>query len=92
MNASAILDITRQALLLVLMLSLPVVLVATIAALVVAIAQAVTQVQDSSIGLSVRMIVVMATVIVLSGWVGRQMLTFGQQALERVFGAIPGMF
>ncbi|MCX4161455.1 MULTISPECIES: flagellar biosynthetic protein FliQ [Paraburkholderia] len=92
MADAAILDITREALLLVLMLSLPVVAVATIAAVTVAIVQAVTQVQDSSIGLSVRMIVVMVTVIVLSGWGARQLMVFGRQALERVFGIAPGLF
>jgi type III secretion protein S len=89
---AAILDVTREALLLVLMLTLPVVAVATIAAVSVAIVQAVTQVQDSSIGLSVRMIVVMVTVIVLSGWGARELLVFGRQALERVFGLAPGLF
>jgi type III secretion protein S len=68
------------------------VIVATVAAVTVAIVQAVTQVQDSSIGLSVRMIVVMVTVIVLSGWAGRQLLVFGRQALERVFGLSSGLF
>ncbi|WP_118183129.1 flagellar biosynthetic protein FliQ [Paraburkholderia phosphatilytica] len=92
MSDVAILDITREALLLVLMLTLPVVAVATIAAVTVAVMQAVTQVQDSSIGLSVRMIVVMVTVIVLSGWGARQLMMFGRQALERIFGLTPGLF
>ena len=92
MSDVAILDITREALLLVLMLTLPVVAVATIAAVTVAVMQAVTQVQDSSIGLSVRMVVVMVTVIVLSGWGARQLMMFGRQALERIFGLTPGLF
>jgi len=56
MNMSAtILEATRQGLLLVLLVSLPVVAVATVSALLIAIAQAVTQIQDQSIGLSVRL-------------------------------------
>lgn len=47
MNMSAtILEATRQGLLLVLLVSLPVVAVATVSALLIAIAQAVTQIQD----------------------------------------------
>lgn len=92
MNPSAILDITREALLLVLLLSLPVVLVATITALGVAILQAVTQVQDTSIGLSVRMIAVMVTLVMLSGWFGHQLLQFAQQALQRAFQVSGGPF
>ena len=92
MNPTTILDITREALLLVLMLSLPVALVSTLTALVVAIIQAVTQVQDSSIAMSMRTITVMITLLVLSGWFGSQLLRFAQQALDRGFQITAGSF
>lgn len=85
MTTETILDITRQALLLVLMLSLPVVLVAAGTALFVALAQAVTQLQDQTIGLAARMIAVMVTIIVTGGWIGRSILLFGQQSFARLF-------
>jgi hypothetical protein len=47
MTSSTILDLTQQALVLVLLLSLPIVLTAAVVGLAVAILQAVTQVQDS---------------------------------------------
>lgn len=92
MNMTAtILEATRQGLLLVLLVSLPVVAVATVSALLIAIAQAVTQIQDQSIGLSVRLIAVMVTIVVLAGWGGREVLRFARMALEQVFygGAAP---
>lgn len=92
MTSSTILDLTRQALMLVLLLSLPIVLIATVTGLVVAIVQAVTQVQDANIGIAVRLIAVMVALVLLSGWLGSEVLRFAQQALERVFVSSNGVF
>ncbi|PRF41289.1 EscS/YscS/HrcS family type III secretion system export apparatus protein [Burkholderia multivorans] len=92
MTSSTILDLTRQALMLVLLLSLPIVLIATVTGLVVAILQAVTQVQDANIGIAVRLIAVMVALVLLSGWLGSAVLRFAQQALERMFVSSTGVF
>ncbi|ABI89782.1 type III secretion, HrpO family protein [Burkholderia ambifaria AMMD] len=91
MTSSTILDLTRQALMLVLLLSLPIVLIATVTGLVVAILQAVTQVQDANIGIAVRLIAVMVALVLLSGWLGSEVLRFAQQALERMFVSSSGV-
>ncbi|MGH8778117.1 type III secretion system export apparatus subunit SctS [Paraburkholderia sp.] len=91
MTSSTILDLTQQALMLVLLLSLPIVLIATATGLVVAILQAVTQVQDANIGIAVRLIAVMVALVVLSGWLGSEVLRFAQQALTRLFVSSTGM-
>jgi type III secretion protein S len=75
-----VLDITREGLLLVLWISLPVVAVATVSALLVAVLQAVTQIQDQSIGQSVRMIAVMLAVVLSAGVLGREILRFAERA------------
>ncbi|WP_261537339.1 type III secretion system export apparatus subunit SctS [Burkholderia multivorans] len=92
MTSSTILDLTRQALMLVLLLSLPIALIATVTGLVVAILQAVTQVQDANIGIAVRLIAVMVALVLLSGWLGSEVLRFAQQALERMFVSSTGVF
>ncbi|RQR38355.1 MULTISPECIES: type III secretion system export apparatus subunit SctS [unclassified Burkholderia] len=92
MTSSTILDLTRQALMLVLLLSLPIVLIATVTGLVVAILQAVTQVQDANLGIAVRLIAVMVALVLLSGWLGSEVLRFAQQALERMFVSSTGVF
>ena len=84
MTPQNILDITREGLLLVLWISLPVVAVATVTALVVAVLQAVTQVQDQSIGQSVRMIAVMLTIIASASLLGREVLRFAEHAFQSV--------
>ncbi|MEN2473366.1 type III secretion system export apparatus subunit SctS [Burkholderia sp. GS2Y] len=91
MTSSTILDLTRQALMLVLLLSLPIVLIATVTGLIVAILQAVTQVQDANIGIAVRLIAVMVALVLLSGWLGSEVLRFAQQALERMFVSSTGV-
>jgi type III secretion protein S len=77
-----ILDITREGLLLVLWVSLPVVVVATTSAIVVAVLQAVTQVQDQSIGQSIRLVVVMVAIIVTAGWMGGDVMRFAERAFQ----------
>jgi type III secretion protein S len=82
MTPQNVLDITREGLQLVFWISLPVVLVAAVTALVVALGQAVTQIQDQSIGQSVRLISVMLTLVVLAGWLGRAVLLFAERAFD----------
>ena len=80
MTPHDLLDITRDGLLIVLWVSLPVVVVSTLSALVVAVLQAVTQIQDQSIGQSVRLIAVMLTIVVSAGWLGRDVMRFAERA------------
>lgn len=82
MTPQNILDITREGLLIVLMVSLPLVLVSTLTSLVVAVLQAVTQIQDQSIGQSVRLIVTLIALVATAGWLGRDVLRFAERALQ----------
>lgn len=82
MTPNNVLDITRDGLLVVLWVTLPIVAVATLSALLVAVLQAVTQIQDQSIGQSVRLIAVMVTIIVTAGWLSRGVLTFAERAFQ----------
>jgi type III secretion protein S len=82
MTPQNILDITREGLLIVLWISLPVVAVATLTALLVAVVQAVTQIQDQSIGQSIRLITVMLAIIATAGWMGRDVMRFAERAFH----------
>lgn len=82
MTPQNILDITREGLLIVLWVSLPVVAVATLTALLVAVVQAVTQIQDQSIGQSIRLIAVMLAIIATAGWMGRDVMRFAERAFH----------
>lgn len=84
MSPQNVLDITREGLLIVLWAVLPVVAVATLSALLVSVLQAVTQIQDQSIGQSVRLIAVLVTIVLASGWLGRDVLRFAERAFYAV--------
>jgi type III secretion protein S len=77
-----LLGLTRDALSVVLWVSLPLVIVATVAGLGVAILQAVTQIQDQSLGQSVRLVVVLISLTVGVSWLGREVLRFAERAFQ----------
>ena len=88
MNPLSVIDITREGLWVVLIVSLPVIGIALACSLLVAVVQAVTQIQDQTISSSVRVVVAMGTVLALAGWGGKQVMAFAQHAL----GVLPGLF
>jgi type III secretion protein S len=77
-----LLGLTRDALSVVLWVSLPLVIVATAVGLGVAILQAVTQIQDQSIGQAVRLVAVLLSLMVGVGWLGGEVLRFGERAFQ----------
>ncbi len=85
MNTNNVLELTYEGLMLVLMLSLPAVLAAAIVGLVTAVLQAVTQVQDPSIGLAGKLIIVILTLVLSARWMGAEVYNFG----EKLFNALP---
>lgn len=84
MELAALVTYVKQALLLVVWLSLPPVLVASIVGLVVAFAQAVTQVQDQTIAFGVKLLAAMLAIALTSVWLGAELLNFANQ----LFGSI----
>jgi type III secretion protein S len=82
MSPTNVLDITREALLLVLWAALPVVIVSAGVSLGVAVLQAVTQIQDQSIGQSARILAVLATIVLAGAWLATGVLRFAERALQ----------
>lgn len=82
MTPQDVLDLTRDGLLLVFWVTLPIVAVAAVSALSVSIVQAVTQIQDQSIGQSIRIIAVMLTIVLLASVLGRNVWQFAERALQ----------
>jgi type III secretion protein S len=84
MELATLVTFVKQALLLVLWLSLPPVLVASVVGLAVAFAQAVTQVQDQTISFGVKLIATTLAIALTSVWFGGELMNFADQ----LFGAI----
>lgn len=74
----------KQALMLILMLSLPVVVVVGLVGLAVAFLQAITQVQDQTIAFGIKLIAATVVIALMSGWLGGELFTFA----DGLYGAI----
>ena len=84
MSHALIVDLARNAIMLALLVAGPMLIVALLIGLTVSVLQAVTQIQDQSIGQSVRLIAVMLTIVVSAGWLGRDVMRFAERAMTTV--------
>lgn len=84
MDAASLAAYLKQALLLVLVLSLPTVLTIAVVGLVVALLQAVTQVQESSIGFGIKLIAGIVVLALTAQWAGAELVHF----VDGLFAAI----
>jgi type III secretion protein S len=76
MPDSLVTDFTVQAMMLVLILSMPPILVATLVGILVSILQAVTQIQEQTLSFAVKLIVVIITILLTARWVGGELFHF----------------
>jgi flagellar biosynthetic protein FliQ len=79
MPASTLLEHAREALLLAVALSLPVVGVAALIGLVVAAFQAASQIQDPTLAHLPRLVAVVAALVVLAPWMGHELGLFAER-------------
>jgi type III secretion protein S len=80
-------DLTRTALWLVLVLSLPPIIAATAVGLSVAVIQAATQIQEQTLPHVVKLIAITVTLIAMAGFFGSTLLNFSNQ----LFSNFPSM-
>ncbi len=74
-----VLDLTVQAILLMLKVSLPPIIVASIVGLIISFFQAVTQLQEQTLAFSVKLISVVLVILLTANWLGGELLHFIQQ-------------
>lgn len=74
-----------EAMMLVMMLSLPPIIVASVVGIVVSLLQALTQVQEQTLSFGIKLIAVAATMAIMSGAIGSEMLNF----TTRLFDTFP---
>jgi type III secretion protein S len=87
MDAATLITFVKQALMLTLLLALPVVLVTAITGLIVSFLQAVTQVHDQTTPFAIKLVAAIATIALLSAWMGGEVMNF----VEQLMLAIPGV-
>jgi type III secretion protein S len=64
------------------MLSLPAIIVASITGLLVSLFQAVTQLQEQTLSFGVKLASVIATLLLMSGWLGGELMRFSQAIFD----------
>lgn len=84
MELATLVTYVKQALLLMLWLSLPPVLVASVVGLGIAFLQAITQVQDQTISFGIKLVAAMLAIALTAAWLGGELLNFA----DELFGAI----
>ncbi len=73
-----ILDLTVQALLLMLKISMPPIIVASVVGLLVSFFQAVTQLQEQTLAFSIKLACVIFVMLATAAWLGGEFLHFTQ--------------
>lgn len=82
---SVIFQYSYEALLLILIISGPPIVFASIIGLFVAIFQAATQIQEQTLAFAVKLVAVMATVILMGGWLGGLIFQFANQIFTNFY-------
>ena len=84
MNASELIYITSQAMILVLLLSLPTVGVGALVGLLVGLFQGLTQIQDQTLSFAARLIATFVMMIFTARWLGIQLHRFTVDMFDRI--------
>jgi len=82
MNEALILDFTRNALVMVLVLSLPPIVAASLVGLLVSLVQALTQVQEQTVSFAIKLVAVIVSVLLSARWVGGEIYDFALRLFE----------
>ncbi len=76
MDASRILEYTGNALMLVLLLSLPPIIVATAVGMLVSLLQALTQIQEQTLSFAIKLVTISLMLLVVARWLGAEIYEF----------------
>ncbi len=87
MTEAEVIKYTTEALVLVLLLSMPPILVATITGVIVSLLQAITQIQEQTLAFAVKLVAIVLTLYLTARWLGIEIYHFS----ILVFDAIPGL-
>ncbi len=85
MTYDVVIQLTTEALLMCVMLSLPAVLISATVGLLVSFFQAITSLQDQSISQGVKLLVVTGVVILAAPWAGSTLTKFSENLFAAIF-------
>ncbi len=85
MDASAAIDLARQAVMLTLIVGAPVLLAGLLVAAIVGVLQAATQVQDQTLGFVPKILAMVLTGLAVGPWMLERLVEFSRE----MFGKLP---
>ncbi len=84
MSEAHILYVAKEAMLLVLVLSLPPIIVASVLGVAVSLIQAITQVQEQTLSFAIKLVGVVATLVVTATWFGKDLLQYTIRFFDQI--------
>ena len=84
MSEAEILNHSAQALLLVLILSMPPIAVASLVGIIIGLFQALTQIQEQTISFAFKLAAIILVIFVTMGWAGAELISYGVESFNRI--------
>ncbi|MGF1611149.1 MAG: flagellar biosynthesis protein FliQ [Kiloniellales bacterium] len=84
MTANDVLDVARDAILVMLKVGAPILLLALIVGLIIALVQALTQIQEMTLTFVPKIIVIFLSLLLLMPFMMATMVGFGQNLMDRI--------
>ncbi len=84
MSEAEIISHASQALIHVLLLSLPPIVVAALVGTLVSLVQALTQIQEQTISFAFKLVAVISVLILLSGWIGADLIGYASRSFDAI--------
>ena len=85
MPHASIIDFTLQALILVLLLSMPPIIVAALSGLIVSFFQALTQLQEQTLSFAIKLVAVIVTIALTATWLGGEMFNYASNLYSNFY-------
>lgn len=82
MTANDALHQMTQAMVLVMLLSMPPIVVASVVGIIISLLQALTQIQEQTLSFAIKLIAVAATIAAMAGLLGSQILLFTMKLFD----------
>jgi type III secretion HrpO family protein len=87
MGEAQIFQIAKEAMILVLILSLPPIVVAAVLGVGVSLIQAITQVQEQTLSFAIKLLGVVLTLTLTATWFGRELLVYTIRLFDQIVRA-----
>lgn len=84
MNADTVLDLTRQAMVMILLLAMPILLTALVVGLLVGMFQAATQINEMTLSFIPKLFAVVAAILIAGPWMLHMLVDFTTALFHRI--------